>query len=640
MTRLDPALIVTRLVIERINQVVYDEAFHAGVNIIRGENSSGKSTILNFIFYGLGGDLADWSDTAKLCTRVFVEVMLNGKPATLSREISEERSQPMEIFGGSYELSRKASRDEWTRYPYRRSQNLESFSQTLFRLLGIPEVANDVSGNVTFHQILRLLYADQLSPVENLFKFERFDPPTLRDTIGRLLCGAYDGSLYENELRIRSLEKEFDAVSAELKSLYAVLGSGGSGLTLEWVAGQRAVLDEERADLQQKIESAELAVFTASAADALSLKAQQAAFAELQKIQVELGKARQERENLTLDIADSAAFIVSLETKVTALNDADLVATHIGDVQFQVCPACYATVRPPATPLATPACHLCHTSFDSEKSRGRIVALINDAAVQLRQSRQLQEARLQRLGLIESKLDGTEEKWNIASRRLAELQRLPSSEAREAMRALHRQSGYLERQLEDLEDKAKMIATVDQLQRRKDVLNAEISSLKSKNVALRSSQNKRLGVAYEAIADEVRSLLMHDLRRQDSFENPERVEFDFGSDRISVDGHTYFSASSRVILKSSFFLGFLAAATKHAFFRHPRFCMIDTMEDKGMEMHRSHNFQIQVARVSEESEAEHQVIFATAMIAPDLDEEKYTIGKYSTRDEPTLAIKT
>src|ERR1700694_3115102 len=99
MTRFEPTLIVKRLVVERNGQPVYDEPFHIGVNVIRGENSSGKSTILNFIYYGLGGDLADWSDIALLCTRVFVEVSLNGMVATLSREISSQNGQPMEIFG-------------------------------------------------------------------------------------------------------------------------------------------------------------------------------------------------------------------------------------------------------------------------------------------------------------------------------------------------------------------------------------------------------------------------------------------------------------------------------------------------------------------------------------------------------------
>jgi hypothetical protein len=204
--------------------------------------------------------------------------------------------------------------------------------------------------------------------------------------------------------------------------------------------------------------------------------------------------------------------------------------------------------------------------------------------------------------------------------------------------ALHREVGYLDRQSEDLEEKAKLIGQIDNLQQRKDAVNGEITRIRSANERLRSAQDRRLTEAYSVIEEEIRHLLRNDLRRQDSFENAQRVEFDFGANRISVDNHSYFSASSRVILKSSFFLGLFAAANKLSYFRHPRFCMIDTMEDKGMEPVRSHNFQLQVARVSDESRVQHQIIFATAMIVPDLDEETYTIGRFSTRDEPTLNI--
>lgn len=68
--------------------------------------------------------------------------------------------------------------------------------------------------------------------------------------------------------------------------------------------------------------------------------------------------------------------------------------------------------------------------------------------------------------------------------------------------------------------------------------------------------------------------------------------------------------------------------------------MIDTIEDKGMEPARSHNFQNQILRVSNESGVEHQIIYATAMIAPDLDDEQFLVGKFSTRDSPTLDIQS
>jgi DNA repair exonuclease SbcCD ATPase subunit len=370
MTRFEPTLIVNRLIIERNGTAVYDEHFHAGVNIIRGENASGKSTILNFLYYGLGGDLTDWSEIAQLCTRVLVEVSLNGKIATLSREVSTQRGQAMDVFGGDFSTAQKAPRDEWIRYPYARSASKESFSQAIFRLLKIPEVANEISGNLTMNQILRLLYADQLSPVDSIFKFDTvFDSPLLRDAVGRLLCGAYDSTLYLNELEIRALQREFDTASGELRSLFAVLGTGDQGLTLEWIAGERHVLEEERRSIQIQIEEAERRIFTSTADDELTLAAQEEAYEHVQALQAELGAARQDRDSLALNIADSAAFIASLQSKIEALNDAAEVAKHIGEVRFHACPACYAPLLDEEQP--THACHLCKTPFDAERSKFR-----------------------------------------------------------------------------------------------------------------------------------------------------------------------------------------------------------------------------------------------------------------------------
>jgi hypothetical protein len=204
---------------------------------------------------------------------------------------------------------------------------------------------------------------------------------------------------------------------------------------------------------------------------------------------------------------------------------------------------------------------------------------------------------------------------------------------------LHRRAGYLDRQIEDLNEKGRIIQLIDQVAARKNSLNNQITRLKTDNERLRAQQEKRIQRAHTLIADEVRTLLRNDLRRQDSFEKADKIEFDFSDNKISVDGHPYVSASSRVILKSSFIVGFLAAATKDPAFRHPRFVMIDTTEDKGMEPDRSRNFQNQMLRVSQEAKVDHQIIYATAMISPDLEDEQYTIGKFSTRDDPTLNIE-
>lgn len=633
--RYDPTLVISRLVVERGDKIAYDQFFHLGVNVIRGENSSGKSTVLNFIFYGLGGDLADWSDTALLCSRVFLEVQLNGKPATLCREISSTASQPMDIFGGDYNKARKATASEWLRYPYRRSATRESFSQALFRLLDIPEVSSDQTGNVTMHQVLRLLYADQLSPVETLLRFERFDPPALRDAVARLLCGAFDSELYNNEQRIKLLNNEFDAVEAELKSLFAVLGKTSQPLTREWIAAQRSVLDEKQKLLRVQIEATERKIFSEGTTDRYTLDAQDTAYNEVQRLQTDLAKKRAERDGVVLAMADSTAFIRALNLKLEAMNDSSAVATHLGEIRFKFCPSCYAALDEASSDHA---CHLCKTPFDPDRIRGRVVALINETSIQLKQSQSLQDGRERQISELDRELKTIEIQWHEAAERLAQLQQVPSTGLRSALQKLHEDTGYLQREREDLEQRAQLIELISELSQKKNALNDELQILKTRNDQLRTAQEKRLAEAYTFIADETRKLLHHDLPREPAFQVANSIQFDFASNKITVDGQSYFSASSRVILKSSFFLAFLSAATKLNFFRHPRFCMLDTIEDKGMEPTRSQNFQLQIRRISEEANVEHQIIFATSMIAPELNNDVFAIGAFSTHDARTLNI--
>ena len=62
------------IVISTSGQIAYDETFHKGVNIIRGKNSSGKSTIMNLLFFALGGNFKKWNSAALECDTVIVEI--------------------------------------------------------------------------------------------------------------------------------------------------------------------------------------------------------------------------------------------------------------------------------------------------------------------------------------------------------------------------------------------------------------------------------------------------------------------------------------------------------------------------------------------------------------------------------------
>lgn len=638
MTRFEPNLVVERLLVHREQHVVYDERFHAGVNVLRGENSSGKSTILNLLFYVLGGDVSDWSEVALLCSTVTAQVRLNGNVATLTRDISEDNRQAMRVFGGPYELAAKSPAGEWLKYPYSRTANLESFSQSLFRLLNLPDVANEVTGNITMHQILRLLYADQLSPVETLFKYESFDSPILRDSIARLLCGTYDNELYSNEIQMRINQRKADALDGELRAMVSVFGSKGDPLTLEWVTQTLQNLVQQRDLVEAEIAKEELAVRQTQNEDQLTLDMQREAYEGVQKLQANLFEVQRELDGVLLNIADSSQFIQTLAKKLEGLQDSAAVSEMLGLVSYGACPACYTPVSEDDGDGSISSCPLCKSSFEGSQLQERVVAMINETGLQLKQSRVLQDARGKRAESLRQKAETLKADWSTAARRLASLQALPSTKHTARLRDLQRAAGYLDRQIEGEHERYKQVEKYDAKAREKLVIDEKIASLSARNELIRLRQSNRLAIAHEEIATEIRTLLRNDLRRQDAFENPDKININFSANTIDVDGIRYFSASSRVILKSSFFLGFLAAAVKDSKFRHPRFCMIDTIEDKGMEPVRSHNFQRQIARISQEALVEHQIIYATAMIASELDVSEYTVGAFSTRDRPTLAI--
>lgn len=66
--------------------------------------------------------------------------------------------------------------------------------------------------------------------------------------------------------------------------------------------------------------------------------------------------------------------------------------------------------------------------------------------------------------------------------------------------------------------------------------------------------------------------------------------------------------------------------------------MIDTLESMGVEEVSSKNFQRLLVNRSAKLKARHQIIYAAAMIDSGLDNISYTLGRYSTRDEPTIEL--
>ena len=92
-------LYIERLVIKKSGKSAYDEVFHRGVNVIRGDHSVGKTTILEMIFYVLGGEIKEnqWLYPADRCDEIYCQLNINGNVFTIKRNIDKSSIPPISI---------------------------------------------------------------------------------------------------------------------------------------------------------------------------------------------------------------------------------------------------------------------------------------------------------------------------------------------------------------------------------------------------------------------------------------------------------------------------------------------------------------------------------------------------------------
>jgi len=179
---------------------------------------------------------------------------------------------------------------------------------------------------------------------------------------------------------------------------------------------------------------------------------------------------------------------------------------------------------------------------------------------------------------------------------------------------------------------------IQRLSKQKADLQADISGLRDRRDALTAFAAKRRSIALTEISDIAASLLRSDLDRQEEFMKAQTVQLSFVDDAIFVDGKMNFAESSNVFLKNSAILGMFLAAGQDSQFNHPRFILLDNIEDKGMEPKRSHLFQRLIVERATELQLKSQIIFTTSMMNPELELDAYVIGPHYTHENRTLKI--
>lgn len=609
---------------------VYDQKFHTGVNIIRGENSVGKSTIADFIFFILGGEFKDWKPATARVEEVQAQISTPRGKLSLRREKVEGRP-PIWVYFGDLESGGKHGIEGWEKYPIYRGQGNLSFTEVLFRSMLLPEAQSDGASNITSHQLLRLLYSDQRTPAPRLFRFESFDKATIRTAVGDLICGIRSFELFEVELLVREIETKFATIDSKWAALLNSFPDQ-VGVTVAAIQAEIDGLERRKIKLTSEIERVDEAV--SSDQNANFFKERKQAVGNLQRLRQSLTTTLRKVEGGELEQSELIRFIDHLTQSLSILESAERTAQVLGSIEFSHCPSCLQTLPRGEDDNA---CNLCGQEIDKEKSASRYNYIRVDIELQIKESRQLLAQELQAFSDAKQHYSKLQRDYEQVTAEFA-LKFEMSNSPREAYLAERYSSiGRIDKELEQLRRSIQRATELDELSAQKERLNARLTGAKDQRAALQKLASRRRSSALRLISSKAAAILrMDDSGAQEEFKIADSVDLSFEDDAILLDGLANFSESSNVFLKNAAILGLHLAACTDKGFLHPRFALFDNIEDKGMTPSRSHRFQELIVKLTTDTPIANQVIFTTSMMNPELELDDYVIGPHYTEGKKTL----
>ena len=315
----------------------------------------------------------------------------------------------------------------------------------------------------------------------------------------------------------------------------------------------------------------------------------------------------------------------------------------------EFCPEC---LQPIEGDVEEGHCRLCKAPIDNSKGKSQAMRIKLELQFQIRESQQLLDfdndalkSKTAERENIQRDLENAQEKYDYAVRNVRSTQD-------ERIDELIQTKGYKEGEITQF---LTLLESAEKYQRlEKELSDAEEEMGKLNHyIAAADSKIKRQRTLIErSICDNGIYLLHNDHDRQEEFRNAKSITLDYGQNIIYLDdGHTKLSASSSFYLKMAARFAFFLASVQVDTMMLPRLMLSDNMEDKGLEEDRSRNFQRILVQHLNQIEAEkhrnlepgtlniepsYQVIFATSMIAPELDKTEYTVGEFYTKDNKSL----
>lgn len=639
MTIINPSIFIQRVRIVCEHKVVYDQLFHNGINIIAGENSVGKTSLIQLIMHGLGYAIEDehWKEEAKKCI-VYLELKLNGNIVTVRRDnrSSYERNTliPMEFCFNTIDIALTQNRESWERYPYIKTDNRESFSTHISRILNIP-TARENDKNINLHNMFRLLYSSQERPLSMLYNPQPFDSKTAREDIANYLLNTYDDDIVVLKRQLEEKEKKLDECIKEIKSFYSIANKFNQNFILDGRNIQQELSErKERLVFDIEIMQDKINELRNNSLNSLNIKGEKKAIIrsveEFSNLKSESTETQQKINFLEYDIKDSESFINELELTKKSLHDAITISNNLDSIIFTHCPSCFNELK--VEDSSSKYCSLCNREKADKELN--LLQMQHEIEMQLAESNNILVRKKESLNDLMNKLENTNRKLKDKIITIKTVEGALNQEIDEKIYALYDEINSKKAEINDIGNSLNAYKYIEEKSKERDGLQNGVNSLKEKLEKQSTVSEKRSKENEKVIKIFLENLLKSDNSKDEDFKNISSISFSFGDDSLVLNRKSL-SASSTSYLYHSFLISLLLSSLQLDYLRIPRIIFIDGLDSYGIDQDRLKNFQnIIKNKLDIYSNIEFQLFFTTGIVAEELN--SCIVNKFYQKGEHTL----
>ncbi|WP_158998362.1 coiled-coil domain-containing protein [Pigmentibacter ruber] len=620
-----PSIIIRQLKLYSINKLAYNQKFHYGLNIIRSShNSTGKSSILNFIYYILGGNVYNWTYAAQEIEFGLMEVELNNAIYTLFRSRYENKEPTMiyditlsEIEASNFEFMNENKKEK----------NKTNYNKRILEILKIPNLSINENRSIRIQDLLCLIYSDQDSSVNSIFKNPENSNELIRKSIAELLLFRKSESLIEamnllalkrkKQINIEKYLKVFKENFDNIKSIHY---------------NKDFLIDATKIKMHKKIENlmknVELKMKSSEKNEIKNImeigSIEQNGISDIENNIInsreEFKKIKQDIKRIKIYLEESEAFISALNERRDALNISIDISNIIENADFKYCPSCFTENT--KTHYLFGHCVLCKNHLNSNVRKYSREKALREIEFQINESKKLKTSMETEKNLLERKKYNLNNRIKILEKRFCEIYKISDVSNAERDQTLI-EIGITQGELKSLDYLEDIEKNFFKVKKETKELHNEILKIKENIAELNETDLNNQSLNFIHLS--MKKILDQDINIDDTFKYINDIQVSFNKNKIVIN-NSKISASSQVVLKNALHLAILELSLSEPKILYPRLLLLDNIDDKGMTQQRSHNFQKIIQKLSIESDVKHQIIMTTTQIAKELNDERYCIG--------------